>query len=166
LLLESASGLLDEAGIRFSLWWVNGLDGDNRGEVGTARSCRLEVRPDREVEARTLIENLGDNALAADSEDTPPPSPNPELELVVVSEGDDPLLLAAAKSALKGAGIPFAIEGEAFHPRMLPTTPFLHPPYRIRVGADRLEEARDLLKQLESDLAGGPDIAEDQEPPS
>ncbi|MBE0658819.1 MAG: DUF2007 domain-containing protein [Bryobacteraceae bacterium] len=166
LLLESAAGLLEEAGIRFSLWWENGLDGDNHGEAGIARSCRLEVRPDREVEARTLIENLGDDAIAATSEATPPTSPDPELELVVVSEGDDPLLLASAKSALNSAEIPFSVEGEELGPRMLPTTPILHPPYRIRVGADRFEEAQDILNQLESALTGGASFVEDQESPS
>lgn len=73
---------------------------------------------------------------------------NPDLELVTVLEGSDPLVIASAKSLLEEAAIPFHVLGEELAQRLGPVGPFLHPWCRIQVAADREGEARTILQQI------------------
>ncbi len=82
--------------------------------------------------------------------DEPPESEaaDPGLELKIVFEGNDPLLVAAAKSVLEEAGIPFYVLGEELGVRFGPVGALIHPWCRFQVAADREEEARRLLAEL------------------
>ena len=74
--------------------------------------------------------------------------PDPDLELVTVFEGNDPLLVAAAKSVLEEAGIPFHVLGEELAVRLGPVGALINPWRRIQVGVDREQEARGLIEEL------------------
>jgi Putative prokaryotic signal transducing protein len=76
-----------------------------------------------------------------------PPPGDPNLELMAVFEGGDPITFALAKGFLEDAGIPFFIRADE-HSGHTPafSSPFLS--RTIVVGADRLAEARAILEQL------------------
>jgi hypothetical protein len=84
--------------------------------------------------------------------------PDPDLALATVFEGNDPLLVAAAKSSLEQAGIPFYVAGEELAIRLGPVGALINPWCTIQVAADREPEARELLQQLaeKSDDTGEP----------
>jgi hypothetical protein len=73
-----------------------------------------------------------------------------ELDLVTVFEASDPVLIASAKEILDEAGIPFYLSGEEI---LLVRIGMLAPPIdpwcRVQVTADRQEEARILLQEIE-----------------
>ena len=74
---------------------------------------------------------------------------DPDLELATVLEGNDPLMIAAAKDLLEEAAIPFYVLGEELGVRYGPVGPFIHPWCQIQVGVDHEREARTLLRQIE-----------------
>jgi len=87
---------------------------------------------------------------------TEPEEPGDARGLVAVFRTADLSLLAVVKSALTGADIPFAVQGEeSLH--QLPLGPFGLGFFRrvmgavIRVPADRAEEARAFLASFETD---------------
>jgi hypothetical protein len=90
-----------------------------------------------------------------------PPEPkadgHPDLELVTVLEGNNPLLIGSAQGLLEEAGIPFYVSGDEIGPRYGPVGAFLHPWCRVQVALDREQEARTLLRSLEedADFSGG-----------
>ncbi len=70
--------------------------------------------------------------------------PDPNLQLVVVFEGADPVAFNLAKSALENAGIEFAevedaLTGYGF-------SPIVNPRSRILVAAENEPRARELIK--------------------
>jgi Putative prokaryotic signal transducing protein len=73
-----------------------------------------------------------------------------DLDLVTVFEASDPVLIASAKEILDEAGIPFYLAGEEL---LLVRIGMLAPPIdpwcRVQVTADRQEEARTLLQEIE-----------------
>jgi hypothetical protein len=102
--------------------------------------CGLEVPVESEAEARAIL----------GAEQQPSPVRNPDLEIVTVWEGSNPLMLAAAKSALEEAGIPCYVCGERAYRG---TGGFLFPSWRsIEVAADRQAEARELVHRANSSL--------------
>ena len=69
---------------------------------------------------------------------------DPNLDLVVVLETDDPVQLFLAKGLLEDADVPFFVLGQI---AMLiqDVDPFLHKRVRVQVPRDREAEARELL---------------------
>jgi hypothetical protein len=67
---------------------------------------------------------------------------------VTVLEGNDPLLIAAAKDSLGDADIPFYVLGEEMAPRIAMVGGYIHPWCRILVGCDRETEALALLRPI------------------
>ena len=69
---------------------------------------------------------------------------DPNLDLVVVLETDDPVQLFLAKGLLEDADVPFFVLGQI---AMLiqDVDPFLHKRVRVQVPRDREAEAREIL---------------------
>ncbi len=70
--------------------------------------------------------------------------PDPNLQLVVVFESDDPVAFNLAKSVLEDAGIEFAevedaLTGYGF-------SPIVNPQSRILVAAENEQRARELIR--------------------
>jgi hypothetical protein len=82
---------------------------------------------------------------------TPPREPastfDPNLDLVVVLETDDPVQLFLAKGLLEDADIPFFVLGQ-IATLIQDVDPFLHKRVRVQVPRDREAEARELLAEL------------------
>jgi hypothetical protein len=81
---------------------------------------------------------------------------DPNLDLVVVLETDDPVQLFLAKGLLEDADVPFFVLGQI---AMLiqDVDPFLHKRVRVQVPRDREAEARELLEgMLQEDGAEEP----------
>lgn len=74
---------------------------------------------------------------------------DPNLDLVTVFEASDPVLIASAKELLEEAGIPFFLSGEELTVRIGMIAPPIDPWCRVQVTADRQEEARILLQEIE-----------------
>lgn len=74
-------------------------------------------------------------------------APDPQLELVVVFESNDPFAIGLAKGALEDAGIPFWMQGDETAAR-LGLIPISFPPCRFLVAKDGEAEARTLLEPL------------------
>ena len=72
---------------------------------------------------------------------------DPNLELVVVLETDDPIKLAMAKGLLEDAGIPLYVLGQ-IATLVQGVDGFLHKWVRLQVPRDREAEARELLEQI------------------
>jgi hypothetical protein len=81
----------------------------------------------------------------------PPPEPastfDPNLDLVVLLETDDPVQLFLAKGLLEDADIPFFVLGQ-IATLIQDLDPFLHKRVRVQVPRDREAEARELLKGM------------------
>jgi hypothetical protein len=73
---------------------------------------------------------------------------NPDLELVVVLETNEPIQAAMAKGLLEDAGIPLYVFGE-ITTLVQSVDPQLHKWVRLQVPRDREAEARELLDQLQ-----------------
>ena len=91
---------------------------------------------------------------------TAPPEPvhpfDPNLDLVVVLETDDPVQLFLAKGLLEDADIPFFVLGQ-IATLIQDLDPFLHKRVRVQVPRDREAEARELLEgMLQEDGAEEP----------
>ncbi len=71
-------------------------------------------------------------------------TPDPDLELVTVLETGDRLVVAAAKSLLEEADIPFCLLGDEVAPRILHLIPW----FRVQVGRDHKTEALALLQTI------------------
>ena len=100
-------------------------------------------------------------ALVDEKPQVPKDPPDPNLDLVTVLEGNDPLLIELAKASLTDADIPFYVQGEEVGMRLLVGS-FMQTWHRIQVAADREQEARELLQQIgEYDRAG--DAEEERE---
>jgi len=82
--------------------------------------------------------------LVAEMALEPKASGDPDLELVTVLETGDRLVVAAAKSLLEEAGIPFCLLGDEVAPRILSLIPW----FRVQVGRDHKTEALALLQTL------------------
>jgi hypothetical protein len=74
---------------------------------------------------------------------------DPSLEWVTVFEGDDPLVIGAAKELLEQAGIPSYVLGGEIGPRYALVAEYMHPWRKIQVGRDRETEARAVLQRFE-----------------
>jgi hypothetical protein len=74
---------------------------------------------------------------------------DPNLNLVAVFESNDPVAIAMAKGALEDAGIPYVALNQ-IATLVQDIDPLLKKFIRIEVGADREQEARDLLALLET----------------
>jgi hypothetical protein len=72
---------------------------------------------------------------------------DPNMELVVVLETDEPFALALAKGLLEEAGIPFMVRNEITR-LVNDIDPMLRKWFKIQVASDREEEARELLSTL------------------
>ncbi len=149
ILVASATDLLEEFGIPFH------LRREERGEDGGAvdpeivQLCRVEVALESEVEARAILESVEDTELRGESEGEQAPAPEPDLELVIVFEGNDRLMIASAKSALNRAGIPYYVQGGEIALHLLPCGSFLRPWCRIQVAADRQAEALEIIRPFD-----------------
>jgi hypothetical protein len=80
----------------------------------------------------------------------PPPGEepfDPELDLVVVLETNDPLALGMAKGLLEEAGIPFFVLNQ-ISTLVTDVDPMLRKWVRIQVGRDREAEAREMLAPI------------------
>jgi len=75
------------------------------------------------------------------------PQFDPNLDLVVVLETNDPIQLALAKGSLQDAGIPFYILGQ-IATLIQGVDGFLHKWVRLQVPRDREEEALELLAEM------------------
>ena len=71
---------------------------------------------------------------------------DPDLQLVTVLEGNDPLVIASAKGLLEETGTPFYVLGEELGKRYGAVGDFIYPWCRIQVGRDREAEARAALE--------------------
>ncbi len=156
-LIALAAELLKEAGVSFSM-----IQGECGGEGGAdeqevAQPCRLEVLPELEVQARAVLQSMETTELHDEDAGETAAVPEPDLELVVVFEGDDRLVLSSARQELVRAGIPFYVEGDELGARLLPYMPYLNPWCRIHVGADRQGEALELLRPFGSGESGQED---------
>jgi hypothetical protein len=87
--------------------------------------------------------------------------PSPDLPLVRVLEGNNPIVEAVAKAALEGAGIPFYVEGEEIGVAMQVIDPHIYRWWAIQVARDHEADARALLDEAiaKEDLA----LDEDQD---
>jgi hypothetical protein len=85
---------------------------------------------------------------------------DPELELAVILDTDDPVAIALAKGSLEEAGIPFVVLDQ-ISTLIESVDPFLHKRAQIQVGSDREAEAREALAPLlEPETSGDtPDAA-------
>ena len=144
-LIALAAELLKDAGVPFSI--IRGECGGEGGadEQEVARPCRLEVLPELEVQARAVLQSMETTELHDEYAEGTAAAPEPNLELVVVFEGDDRLVLSSARQELERAGIPLYVEGEE-----LGVMPYLNPWCRIQVGTDRQGEALELLRPFRS----------------
>ncbi len=79
---------------------------------------------------------------------------DPELELVVVLDTDEPVAIALAKGSLEEAGIPFVVLNE-ISTLVESVDPFLRKRAQIQVGRDRQAEAIELLAPLLEPEANG-----------
>lgn len=146
-----AAELLHEAGIPFNLIQADCAVDGAAEEHEASRPFRLEVSPEVEVQAQAVLQDMETVELLDECENGPAHAPKPDLELVVVFEGDDRLVLSAARQELERAGIPFYVEGEELSVRLLPDLMYLHPWCRIQVGVDRQAEALQILRPFLSD---------------
>ena len=80
---------------------------------------------------------------------------DPDMELVVVLNTNEPIAFALAKGSLEQAGIPFFAEGEITK-LVNDIDPTLRKWVRLKVPRDREEEARDLLAPLFTPVAAEP----------
>jgi hypothetical protein len=80
---------------------------------------------------------------------TPEPAStfDPNLDLVVVLETDDPVQLFLAKGLLEDADIPFFVLGQ-IATLIQDVDPFLHKRVRVQVPRDREAEAREILEAM------------------
>ena len=92
--------------------------------------------------------------------DTNLPS-DPNMELVVVLETNEPLAFALAKGSLEEAGIPFFAHNEIAL-RVPDIDPMLRKWLRVEVPRDREAEARDLLAPLLSPAPPAEQVGETQ----
>ena len=146
--IASAKDFLAESGVPSHIWHE---EGDGPVVPSIYHPCGLEVAVDLEVEARALLELMETGNPEEDGYEEQGPPPDPNLELATVLEHSDPLILAAAKSALKEAGIPFYVYGEE-RGVYLEIGRLLNAWCRIEVAADRQAEARELLLSLERQI--------------
>ena len=72
---------------------------------------------------------------------------DPNLDLVVVPETDDPVQLFLAKGLLEDADIPFFVLGQ-IATLIQDVDPFLHKRVRVQVPRDREVEAREILEAM------------------
>jgi hypothetical protein len=84
-----------------------------------------------------------------------PPQPehetefDPNMDLVVVFEANDPVLIAMAKGALEEAEIPYFSLGQITR-LVNDVDPMLRKTIRIQVAADQVEKAHEALALLET----------------
>ena len=90
-----------------------------------------------------------------------PPDPRKQpLELVTVLTTENPILLALARSILEGEGIPCQVKGEGFHNMFawsgadVKFSP-LNEPVQIQVRKEDENDAREILKDLETESGTG-----------
>jgi len=74
---------------------------------------------------------------------------DPSLEWVTVFEGDDPLMIGAAKELLEQSGIRSYVLGAEIGARYAVVAEYIHPWRKIQVGRDRETEARAVLQRFE-----------------
>src|SRR5207245_493132 len=108
--------------------------------------------PECRVEYRDGFTQCSDCQVALVVELTPE-SPDSHLDPVMVFESNDLFLIALAKGALDGSGIPFWMEGDETAARLV-LSPIRFPSCRFLVSKDREVEARELLEQLEHPQGG------------
>lgn len=72
--------------------------------------------------------------------------PNPDLQLAMVFETDNPVLLELAQATLEDAGIPFALSAPS-SPEF-GFTPILSPVSKILVAEQNSAQAREVLESL------------------
>jgi hypothetical protein len=77
-----------------------------------------------------------------------PEPPSPDLEVVTVLTGNNPIAIALAEARLEQADIPFFTTAEDFAERAIPTSPLLYPWSCIEVARDREAEARAALEAI------------------
>ena len=81
--------------------------------------------------------------------DPPQTEFDPNMDLVVVFEANDPVLIAMAKGALEEAEIPYFSLGQITR-LVNDVDPMLRKTIRIQVAADQVEKAREALALLET----------------
>ena len=85
--------------------------------------------------------------------------PDPELDLVVVLETNEPVALRLAKGSLEEAQIPFVAVNEIAQ-LVTDIDPMLRKWVRLQVPRDRETEARELLAPLTEPTAAEPTMTE------
>jgi hypothetical protein len=80
--------------------------------------------------------------------------PDPDLELVVVLESNEPLAFTLAKASLEEAGIPFLALNEIAQ-LVTDIDPMLHKWVQLKVPRDREAEAREVLAPILNPLTVG-----------
>jgi hypothetical protein len=102
--------------------------------------------PECEVEYRPGFTECADCHVSL-VDALPPPAevPSPDLELVLVLEGNNAIAEAVAKMALEQAGIPFYVQGEEIGVAMQVVDPHLYRWWAIQVARDHEADARALL---------------------
>jgi hypothetical protein len=80
----------------------------------------------------------------------------PDEDLVLVASSPNPIVIDAYRGALESAQIPVVVFDEATS-RMLGRAPAVA--MRLMVPENRLEEARSVLRELESGTPRDPDVA-------
>lgn len=84
--------------------------------------------------------------------------PDPNLQLTVVFQTDDPVALSMAKAALEEAGIEFAVTEDALTGYGF--SPIINPPFRIQVAEGSVTQALEAIEGLSgSGLLEDPDEA-------
>ena len=96
--------------------------------------------------------------LAGTPPETDSPS-DPDLDLVVVLETNEPFAIALAKGSLEEAGIPFFVLNQ-ITTLVNDVDPMLRKWFRVQVARDREAEARDLLAPLLQPVPGGGNAGE------
>jgi hypothetical protein len=93
-------------------------------------------------------------ALVAEVPPEMPDSGEAQLELVTVLESNNRVELGLAKSLLAEAGIPYSVPAENILRIQTDVSPFTSPWTQIQVGADRADEAREIIAAMQLPAPG------------
>jgi len=116
--------------------------------------CRVEYREGFTECSECRVPLLPGSAPA--EADVKPPF-NPDMDLVVVLETNEPFEVALAKGLLQEAGIPFFVLDQ-ITTLVNDVNPMLRKWVRVQVARDREAEARELLASMEQPAQPEPDV--------
>ena len=116
--------------------------------------CRVEYREGFTECSECRVPLLPGSAPA--EADVKPPF-NPDMDLVVVLETNEPFEVALAKGLLQEAGIPFFVLDQ-ITTLVNDVNPMLRKWVRVQVARDREAEARELLASMEQPAQPEPEV--------